>query len=117
MSPLFFVSGLTGDGLTEAVSASNRFLNAGKKLRRRNLKEIFKEAHVKKPAQTFARPKKAQSLWPQANDTNPPIFELLVNHPAAISQQFRKFVENSLTKFLDFYGTPIVLKLKGKDKK
>ena len=49
-------------------------------------------------------------------EINPPKFELLVNHPAAISLQFRKFVENSIIKELDFYGTPIVLKLKGKDK-
>jgi predicted GTPase len=44
------------------------------------------------------------------------MFELLVNHSGAISSQFRKFLENSITKFLDFYGTPITLKLRGKDK-
>ncbi len=49
-------------------------------------------------------------------DTNPPIFELSVNHPAAISQQFRKYIENGIIKDLDFYGTPISLRLKGKDK-
>jgi predicted GTPase len=49
-------------------------------------------------------------------DVNPPAFQLIVNHPAAISQQFRKFVENGITRELDFYGTPISLKLKGKDK-
>ena len=49
-------------------------------------------------------------------DTNPPHFELLVNYPAAISSQFRKFVENSIIKELDFWGTPINFRLKGKDK-
>ncbi len=49
-------------------------------------------------------------------DINPPMFELLINHSGAISSQFRKFLENSITKYLDFFGTPITLKMNSKDK-
>jgi predicted GTPase len=49
-------------------------------------------------------------------ETNPPKFELLVNHPAAISSQFRKFAENGIIRDLGFWGTQITFKLRGKDK-
>lgn len=38
------------------------------------------------------------------------------NQGKSFATKFRKFVENSIIKDLDFYGTPIVLRLKGKDK-
>lgn len=41
---------------------------------------------------------------------------MLVNHPAAISMQFRKYLENAMIKELNFWGTPIKLKLLKKDK-
>jgi len=115
--PLFFVSGLTGDGLKEAVdSIKPIFDRRHKTISADDLKEFLKKVMLKNPPKLLRDQKKPKVLGLKQIATNPPMFELLVNHPAAISSQFRKFLENSITKFLDFYGTPITLKLKGKDK-
>jgi GTP-binding protein len=118
MSPLFFVSGLTGDGLSEAVGGIKPiFERRHKTIDAETLREFLKKVMEKNPPKLLRDQKKPKVMGLKQIDTNPPMFELLVNHSGAISQQFRKFLENSLTKFLDFYGTPITLKLRGKDKK
>jgi GTPase len=118
MCPLFFVSGLTGDGLKEAVdSIKPIFDRRHKTIPADDLKVFLKKVMLKNPPKLLRDQKKPKVTGLRQIADNPPMFELLVNHPAAISSQFRKFLENSITKFLDFYGTPITLKLKGKDKK
>jgi GTP-binding protein len=47
-------------------------------------------------------------------DTNPPVFLMAVNEPSAISQMFRKFLENSIIRELGFWGSPIQLRLERK---
>lgn len=46
--------------------------------------------------------------------TNPPVFMMAVNEPSAISQMFRKFLENSIIRELGFWGSPIQLRLERK---
>jgi GTP-binding protein len=117
MSPLFFVSGLEGYGIKEAVeSIKPIFDRRHKTIDNETLKEFLKKVMDKNPPKLLRDQKKPKVFGLKQIDTNPPMFELLVNHSGAISTQFRKFLENSLTRFLDFYGTPITIKLKGKDK-
>ncbi len=49
--------------------------------------------------------------------TEPPAFELFVNFSAAISLQYRRALQKAIAKHLDFWGTPVELKLRGKDNK
>ena len=117
MCPMFFVSAVTGEGLSEAVAAIKPIFDS----RNKNLgDEILKELLAKKmkinPPKLLRDQKKPKVFSLRQTEINPPKFELLVNHPAAISMQFRKFVENSIIKELGFWGTPIVLKTVGKDK-
>lgn len=117
MCPVFFVSGKTGQGLMEALEAIKPiYERRHKTLDNQTLSEFLSKALAKNPPRLLRDQKKPKVFSLKQIDTNPPHFELLVNHPAAISQQFRKFLENSLIKLLDFWGTPIVLKLRGKDK-
>lgn len=117
MSPVFFVSGKTGEGLEEAVNAIKPiFERRYKKVDSQILSEFLsKKLKVNSP-KLLRDQKKPKVFGLSQTNVNPPTFELLVNHPAAISQQFRKFVENGIVRDLDFWGTPIVMKLKGKDK-
>jgi GTP-binding protein len=118
MCPLFFVSGLTREGLKEAVDAIKPIWERRHKtVDAEALKSFLKTVLEKNPPKLLRDQKKPKVTGLRQIATNPPMFELLVNHPAAISNQFRKFLENSIIKYLDFYGTPITLKLKGKDKK
>ncbi len=117
MCPLFFVSGLTGQGMEEALSAVKPIWERrSKKIDDQTLSEFLKKLMKINPPKLLRDQKTPKVFSLHQIDINPPKFELVVNHPAAISQQFRKFVENSIIKELDFYGTPIMLRLRGKDK-
>lgn len=117
MCPLFFVSGLTGDGVSEAVEAIKPiFERRHKTITDEALKEFLNTVMEKNPPKLLRDQKKPKIFGLKQIAANPPMFELSVNHSGAISTQFRKFLENSIIKELDFYGTPIILKLRGKDK-
>lgn len=117
MSPVFFVSAKSGRGLEEALAAVKPIFERRKKTIEPEVLQEFLNKKVKQNPPKLLRDQKPPKVFGLKQlDVEPPLFELLVNHPAAISQQFRKFVENGITRELDFYGTPISLKLKGKDK-
>jgi GTP-binding protein len=117
MCPLFFVSGLTGEDLEEALAAIKPIFDArNKKIDNQTLSEFLSKKLKQSPPKILRDQKKPKVFSLHQVNINPPKFELLVNHPAAISMQFRKFLQNSIIKELDFWGTPIILKLIGKDK-
>ncbi len=117
LSPMFFVSGLTGEGLAEALEAIKPIYDRRHKIiDDATLKDFLAKVMKKNEPKLLRDQKKPKVIGLTQTATNPPKFELLVNHPAAISQQFRKFLLNSIIKYLDFWGTPVSLHLKGKDK-
>lgn len=117
MSPIFFVSGVTGEGLTEAMEAVKPIYEARHKtIDQEVLTEFLKKKMAKNPPKLLRDQKQPKVTGLRQVATNPPAFELAVNHPAAISEQFRKFVQNAIVKELGFWGTPIIFRLKGKDK-
>jgi GTPase len=117
MSPLFFVSAVTGQGLDQAVNSIGEIYKArNKQVESDKITEFLDKKLITNPPKLLRDQKKPKVFGLQQTEINPPTFELKVNHPAAISQQFRKYLENSIIKELGFWGTPINLKLKGKDK-
>ncbi len=117
MCPLFFVSAATKENLDEALAAIEPISERRNKTTdQETLDEFLNKLLKKNPPKLLRDQKKPKVFSLRQTGTVPPAFELLVNHPAAISQQFRKFVENSIIRDLNFWGTPIVLRLKGKDK-
>ncbi|HVY67483.1 MAG TPA: ribosome biogenesis GTPase Der [Patescibacteria group bacterium] len=117
MCPVFEVSAQTGEGLAEALAAlAPIYRRRRKEIDNQTLSEFLSQKLKRNPPRLLRDQKKPKVFSLRQIGDNPPAFELLVNHPAAISQQFRKFLENSIIKELDFWGTPITLKLKGKDK-
>ncbi len=117
MCPAFFVSAVTGEGLDEALAAIKPIFEArNKTVDNQTLSEFLMRMLKKNPPKLLRDQKKPKVFSLCQVEVNPPKFELLVNHPAAISMQFRKFLENSIIRDLNFWGTPIVLKLVGKDK-
>jgi predicted GTPase len=117
MCPLFFVSGKTGEGLEDALQAIQPIYERRHKTTEpEDLQKLLDRKMKANPPKLLRDQKKPKVYGLKQLDINPPLFELVVNHPAAISMQFRKFVENSIIKELDYWGTPITLRLKGKDK-
>ena len=118
MCPLIFVSAISGEGLSEALEAVKPIFAArNKTIAQEKLDEFLKTVLKKNSPKLLRDQKKPKVFSLHQKDVNPPKFELVVNHSGAISSQFRKFLENSIIKHLDFWGTPIILKLRGKDKK
>lgn len=114
-APAVPVSAKTGEGIKEVLNyiltiKENRF----KEIDPETLTQFFKEKLKQRQPQRIRdeRVPKVFSLTQLA--TNPPLFTMTVNEPSAISKQFRKFIQNSIIKELDFWGTPVLLKLKAK---
>ena len=117
MCPLFFISAKTGEGINEAIAAIKPIFEArNKKIDDEILKEFLFKKLKTNPPKLLRDQKNPKVFSLRQIDVNPPKFELLVNHPAAISMQFRKFMENSIIKEMGFWGTLITLKVIGKDK-
>lgn len=117
MCPAFFVSAETGQGIDEALKAIKPIFEArNKQISSEELAKYLAHKLKVNPPKLLRDQKKPKVFSLHQIDTNPPTFQMLVNHPAAISMQFRKYLENSMIKELGFWGTPIKLKLLKKDK-
>lgn len=117
MCPLFFISAVTKKNLSEALSAIKPIYDARHKLiDDQILYEYLQKKMKENPPKLLRDQKKPKVYTLKQVEINPPKFELLVNHPGTISMQFRKFLENGIIKDLGFWGTPINLQPRGKDK-
>jgi GTPase len=115
MCPMFFVSGKTGEGLTEALEAVQPiYERRHKEVSAEELNALLKKWMKKNPPKLLRDQKQPKVYGLTQLATNPPLFELLVNVPAAISMQFRKSIQNAIIKELDFWGTPVNLTLRKK---
>jgi GTPase len=117
-SPLIFVSASTGHGIAEAIKTIKPIYdNRHKVIEQEELDKLLTGVLKRNPPMLLRDQKKPKVLGLKQTATNPPLFELLVNYPAAISQAFRRHLLKRLMKTFDFWGTPVALRLHGKDKK
>ncbi len=117
MCPLFFISAVTKKNLDEALAAIKPIYDARhKQIDDQVLYEYLQKKMKENPPKLLRDQKTPKVFTLKQLEINPPKFELLVNHPAAISMQFRKFLENGIVKDMGFWGTPINLRIRGKDK-
>lgn len=115
MCPVFFTSSKTGEGVTQALAALKPIYDArNKETPEEDINKLLAKRLKINPPKLLRDQKKPKVLGLSQTGTNPPRFELLVNHPAAISMQFRKSVQNSIIKELNYWGTPVLLNLKKK---
>ncbi len=113
MCPVFFVSAQEGEGVEDAIKAIKPIYDRRHKTLTDEVMAEFLAKKVKvNPPKLLRDQKQPKIYWLKQIATNPPTFQMFVNHPAAISLQFRKYLENSIIKELDFWGTPIKLHLK-----
>ncbi len=115
MYPVHFISAVTKQGLSEAVSSIKPIYNTRRKKIYTETLEKFLEKKIEENPPKKLRDQRTPRIFRLSQiNVSPPTFELLVNRPGAISKQFRNFLEKSIIKDLNFWGTPIVLKLKAK---
>lgn len=112
MCPVFFVSALTGEGLSEALKTIKPIYDRrNKKIDNQTLSEFLSKKLKQQPPKRLKDQKNPKVFALHQTGVNPPTFTLKVNFPAAISQHFRHFLENSIIRELDFWGTPVKLQL------
>ncbi len=117
-APLIFASAKTGQGLNDVLKAIKPIYQARHKTVSAEALKALLDGKMKHNAPKLLRDQKPPKVFGLNQlDTNPPLFELVVNFPAAISKQFRDAMKKSIMKNFDFQGTPINLILRGKDKK
>lgn len=114
-APVFFVSAKTGDGVTEALKHIKPIYEARERtVDQEDLDRLLKYTMEKNPPRLLRDQKKPKIHGFYQIGTNAPMFELVVNHPAAISMQYRKYLEKQIIQKLGFWGTPIKLTLSKK---
>ncbi len=114
-APAVPVSAKSGVGISDVLKYILKIeANRYKEIDAETLRDFIYKKLKQRPPQRIRdeREPKVYSLTQVA--TNPPQFLMMVNKPSAISKQFRKFVQNSLIKEMDFWGTPIKLRLEVK---
>jgi predicted GTPase len=108
MCPVFFVSAKSGLGLAEVLPAVVKiFKDRNKTIPQPELDKLLAAKLEVDPPRRLKDQKAPKVLGLQQIGTNPPIFELLVNHPPAINDSFRKSMIKTIIKELDMWGTPI----------
>lgn len=117
-SPLFFISAKTGDNVSEMLDAIEPiFINRNRMASQEELDKLLAKKMKNNPPILIRDQKQPKVFGLKQIDTNPPLFEMYVNFPAAISKQFRDSVRNGIIDELNFLGVPVNLRLRGKDKK
>ncbi len=115
-SPMFFVSAIDGTGIEEAINSIKPiYENRLREIPQEDIDALLARVMKKNPPMLLRDQKKPKVNGLRQIDTNPPFFELSVNHPAAISQAFRRYLQKRIMTELELWGTPVGLRLKGKD--
>lgn len=115
-SPVFLVSAQNGKGLKDAVDAIKPiFENRHKEIAQEDLDKIREQTMKTNPPKRLRDQREPKVYGLEQIATNPPTFQLVVNHPAAISTQYKRFLLKHLIKRLDLWGTPIKLHLRKKE--
>lgn len=114
-APIVPISAKSGTGIDTVLDYALKIkVNRKKEIDNQTLSEFFSKKNLQRQPQRIRdeRVPKVYSL--HQVDVDPPVFMMTVNEPSAISMQFRKFIQNSIVKELDFWGTPVILKLQPK---
>lgn len=111
-APVFFVSAVTGENVVKALAAIKPIYEArGKTVSQEELDKLLAYTIEKNPPRRMLDQKVPKVYGLTQTGTHAPMFDLLVNHPAAISTQYRRYLEKQIIQKLGFWGTPIKLNL------
>lgn len=117
-SPLIFTSAEKNQNIGDVVAAIKPiYENRKKVVSQEEIDRLLMKSLSHNPPKRMLDQREPKVLGLTQINSDPPTFELKVNLAATISQQYRSYLRNLIAKDLDFWGTPVLLKLKGKDKK
>lgn len=109
-----YLSALTGKRTEKLMQAVDEVLeNAGRKVSAGSLNDVLSDAYVIN-APPFKSGKKLKIFYATQGSTNPPTFVLFVNDTSLMTDNYLRYLENTIRKAYNFCGTPIMIKLKSK---
>ncbi len=115
-SPVFMISADTGEGLEKVLDAIKPIYdNRMKEVDQANIDTLWEKTMKTNPPKRMLDQKVPKVYGLSQIQTDPPAFLLTVNHPAAISMQYKRYLLKQIIKHLDFWGTPIKLHLRKKE--
>lgn len=115
-APVMFISALTGRGVSKLVDEIIRVNNnAATRVGTGMLNDILNEATamVQPPSD---KGKRLKIYYMTQVSVKPPVFTVFVNDADLFHFSYQRYIENQIRKCIDFDGTPIVLKIKERDK-
>lgn len=108
MCPVFFVSAETGETPEDLWKlAVGIYERRNKIIEQETLNKLLSEKLKKDPPRQLLDQKKPKVYNLKQIGTNPPSFEVYVNHPRAFAESFRRSLAKKIIKDLDFWGTPV----------
>lgn len=109
-----YLSALTGKRTEKLMSAVETVLeNANRKVTAGSLNDVLNDAYIINTP-PFVRGKKLKIFYATQTEGTPPTFVLFVNSTELMTDNYLRFLENTIRKAFDFTGTPIKIKLKSK---
>ena len=109
-----YLSVLTGQKMDKLMKSVEKvYANARKKVSSGDLNEAIQNAYFLN-SPTYKNNKKLRIFYATQAGECPPTFVLFVNDTMLITDNYLKYLENSLRKAFDFTGTPIKITLKSK---
>ena len=109
-----YLSVLTGQKIDKLMKSVEKvYENSRKKISSGDLNEAIQNAYFLN-SPTYKDNKKLRIFYATQSSECPPTFVLFVNDTKLITDNYLKYLENSLRKAFDFTGTPIKITLKSK---
>jgi GTP-binding protein len=116
-APIVFVSAATGRGIPKMLATAEKVAEAGKtRITTGVLNRIIAKAGERQ-APKAATGKDIKILYATQVGVSPPTFLIAVNRPVDLHFSYRRYLENQLRKELGLEGAPVVLKVRGRNRK
>ena len=115
--PVLYLSALTRQRVNQVLPTALRVKEEREmRLPTGELNRLLQDAITQAPPKTF-KGRQARFYYVTQADVNPPTFVFFVNDPRAVHFTYMRYLENKIRERYPYEGTPIRLKLKGKDRK
>jgi len=115
--PVLYISALTRQRVTQIIPTALR-VKAEREMRlpTGELNRLLQDAVAASPPKTF-KGRRSRFYYVTQADVDPPTFVFFVNDPRAVHFTYLRYLENKIRERYPYEGTPIRLKLRGKDRK
>jgi GTP-binding protein len=115
--PVLYLSALTRQRVNQIIPTALRVKEEREmRLPTGELNRLLQDAIAASPPKTF-KGRRARFYYVTQADVDPPTFVFFVNDPRAVHFTYMRYLENKIRERYPYEGTPIRLKLRGKDRK